>query len=252
MSSLTVFVSFPPDYAEPTAIGQKLGSTFRPNTDEGYTTPFILNHYDTPGNLPEYAEPLPPEPEYATPFSDPPGELNMSGKISCAHRIPTSAPVSGAALTSSHAQYDCPSHRMLSNGYCTPVVHANGPRPVSVVYAEPKSCDSLQRNHTYEEPLWAQWAQTQRRNRLLLADMCTGSRKPLGVISSGAQAVLYQEYTTGVSHLTGVSVLLLFRWERTEPSRTVYTLVSFQEVCKSSVNMSWCTETMQVQTLFNV
>uniref|UniRef100_A0A3P8UZF5 Si:dkey-34d22.1 n=1 Tax=Cynoglossus semilaevis TaxID=244447 RepID=A0A3P8UZF5_CYNSE len=141
------------DYAEPTAIGQKLGSTFRPNTDEGYTTPFILNHYDTPGNLPEYAEPLPPEPEYATPFSDPPGELNMSGKISCAHRIPTSAPVSGAALTSSHAQYDCPSHRMLSNGYCTPVVHANGPRPVSVVYAEPKSCDSLQRNHTYEEPL---------------------------------------------------------------------------------------------------
>uniref|UniRef100_W5M6Y4 Si:dkey-34d22.1 n=1 Tax=Lepisosteus oculatus TaxID=7918 RepID=W5M6Y4_LEPOC len=61
-----------PDYAEPDLIaaGQKLGSTFRPAADEGYTIPLILNHYDVPGKIHEYAEPLPPEPEYATPFSE--------------------------------------------------------------------------------------------------------------------------------------------------------------------------------------
>ncbi|XP_041799225.1 discoidin, CUB and LCCL domain-containing protein 1 isoform X2 [Chelmon rostratus] len=134
------------DYAEPGigTIGQKVGSTFRPSSDEGYTTPFTFNHYDTPGNLPEYAEPLPPEPEYATPFSEQPSEP---------HGPPVPAPNSGTSKASSHAQYDCPSHRMLSNGYCTPALHASGPRPVSVVYAEPKSCDLLLQKHTYEEPL---------------------------------------------------------------------------------------------------
>nr|XP_046254871.1 discoidin, CUB and LCCL domain-containing protein 1 isoform X2 [Scatophagus argus] len=134
------------DYAEPAiaVIGQKVGSTFRPSSNEGYTTPFTFNHYDTPGNLPEYAEPLPPEPEYATPFGDQPPE---------SHGPPAQAPTAGNSTTSSHAQYDCPSHRMLSNGYCTPVLHASGPRPVSVVYAEPKSCDSLLQKHTYEKPL---------------------------------------------------------------------------------------------------
>uniref|UniRef100_UPI0037E72EBC discoidin, CUB and LCCL domain-containing protein 1 isoform X2 n=1 Tax=Semicossyphus pulcher TaxID=241346 RepID=UPI0037E72EBC len=131
------------DYAEP-AVGQKVGSTFRPSSDEGYTTPFTFTHYDTPGNLPEYAEPLPPEPEYATPFSELPSE---------SHGPPVPAPSAGTRTTSSRSQYDCPSHRMLSNGYCTPALHANGPRPVSVVYAEPKSCDSLLQKHTYEEPL---------------------------------------------------------------------------------------------------
>ncbi|XP_059194457.1 discoidin, CUB and LCCL domain-containing protein 1 isoform X2 [Centropristis striata] len=141
------------DYAEPavTAIGQKVGSTFRPTSDEGYTTPFAISHYDTPVNLPEYAEPLPPEPEYATPFSDQLSDSNLptlTGIVhSNAHRH------AGGRKTSSHSQYDCPSHRMLSNGYCTPALHNNGPRPVSVVYAEPKSCDSLLQKHTYEEPL---------------------------------------------------------------------------------------------------
>ncbi|XP_023275569.1 discoidin, CUB and LCCL domain-containing protein 1-like [Seriola lalandi dorsalis] len=147
------------DYAEPAvaAIGQKVGSTFRPSVDEGYTTPFILNHYDTPGNLPEYAEPLPPEPEYATPFSEQLSESNLqtlTGMLhNNTHRPAILAPATGARTTSSHAQYDCPSHRVLSNGYCTPALHASGPRPVSVVYAEPKSCDSLPMKHTYEEPL---------------------------------------------------------------------------------------------------
>ncbi|XP_029307277.1 discoidin, CUB and LCCL domain-containing protein 1 isoform X2 [Cottoperca gobio] len=142
------------DYAEPAvaAIGQKIGSTFRPSSDEGYTTPFTFNHYDTPGNLPEYAEPLPPEPEYATPFSEQLSEFNLPTH-SHTHGPPTPAPNTGTRTTSSHTQYDCPSHRMLSNGYCTPALHINGPRPVSAVYAEPKSCDSLLQKHTYEEPL---------------------------------------------------------------------------------------------------
>ncbi|XP_074538880.1 discoidin, CUB and LCCL domain-containing protein 1 [Halichoeres trimaculatus] len=131
------------DYAEP-AVGQKVGSTFRPSSEEGYTAPFSFSHYDTPGNLPEYAEPLPPEPEYATPFSE---------QLSESHGPLVPAPSGSSRMTPSRSQYDCPSHRMLSNGYCTPALHANGPRPVSVVYAEPKSCDSSLQKHTYEEPL---------------------------------------------------------------------------------------------------
>lgn len=133
-----------PDYAEPAmgSIGQKVGSTFRPSSDEGYTTPFTFNHYDSPaGNLPEYAEPLPPEPEYATPFSE--------------QLVPDShgPPGTGGRTKLRQAQYDCPSHRMLSNGYCTPALPTSAPRPASAVYAEPKSCDSLLQKHTYEEPL---------------------------------------------------------------------------------------------------
>ncbi|XP_061631411.1 discoidin, CUB and LCCL domain-containing protein 1 isoform X1 [Phyllopteryx taeniolatus] len=125
------------DYAQP-AIGQKVGSTFRPGSNEGYTVPFMFNHYDSPGNLPEYAEPLPPEPEYATPF----GEQEPSPSAGGPHGNTRGPPSS----------YDCPSHRMLDNGYCTPALHANAPRPPSAVYAEPKSsCYSLLQR--YEEPL---------------------------------------------------------------------------------------------------
>lgn len=46
-------------------------STFKPLLEEGYTLPLVLSHYDVPGKHHEYAEPLPPEPEYATPFSEP-------------------------------------------------------------------------------------------------------------------------------------------------------------------------------------
>ncbi|XP_072316344.1 discoidin, CUB and LCCL domain-containing protein 1 [Eucyclogobius newberryi] len=128
------------DYAEP--VGQKVGSTFRPSSDEGYTTPFALNLYDTPGNMPEYAEPLPSEPEYATPFGD---QIQESNTYSSPVQAPT-------GTTSSHpAHYDCPSHNMLSNGYCTPVVHKTD--LVNEIYAEPKSCDSLLQKHTYEQPL---------------------------------------------------------------------------------------------------
>ncbi|XP_046759624.1 discoidin, CUB and LCCL domain-containing protein 1-like isoform X2 [Gallus gallus] len=65
-----------PDYAEPDVVqvspSSQLGSsTFKPPPDEGYTLPLVVSHYDVPGKHHEYAEPLPPEPEYATPFGEP-------------------------------------------------------------------------------------------------------------------------------------------------------------------------------------
>lgn len=136
------------DYAAP--VGQKVGSTFRPSSDEGYTTPFALTLYHTPCNLPEYAEPLPPEPEYATPFSD---QLPESNLATSAIHTNTHSAAAGSRTVSHNAHYDCPSHNMLSNGYCTPVIHKNSLHPVTVRYEEPKSCDSLLQKHTYEQPL---------------------------------------------------------------------------------------------------
>ncbi|XP_051921431.1 discoidin, CUB and LCCL domain-containing protein 1 isoform X3 [Hippocampus zosterae] len=132
------------DYAQP-ATGQKVGSTFRPSSDEAYTIPFTFVHYDSPGNLPEYAEPLPPEPEYATPF----GEQDCAPTAGGTHSSARGHPL--AASLDSPGSYECPSHRMLDNGYCTPALHTNAPRPASVVYAEPKSCYSLLQQ--YEEHL---------------------------------------------------------------------------------------------------
>lgn len=157
---ITVFL-FLPDYAAPAPsnVGHKVGSTFRPSSDD-YTTPFTCVHYDTPGNLPEYAEPLPPEPEYATPFSELPSEPKLPCLTaiphSSTHRPPIPLTSTDIRTTPSNSQYDCPSHRILSNGYCTPAVHTTGPRPLSAVYAEPRSSDSLPQKHTYEEPLWEQ------------------------------------------------------------------------------------------------
>lgn len=147
------FCSFS-DYAAPalTANGKKVGSTFRPPSNEGYTTPFTSIHYDTPGSLPEYAEPLPPEPEYATPFSELPSESKLATLAGIVPGNTHRPHLPGASrATPSKSQYDCPAHRVLFNGYCTPALH--GPRPVSEVYAEPRSTDSLLQRHTYEEPL---------------------------------------------------------------------------------------------------
>ncbi|KAG9332053.1 hypothetical protein JZ751_016186 [Albula glossodonta] len=137
-----------PDYAEPELrqAGHKLGSTFRPPADEGYTVPLILNHYDVPGKLPEYAEPLPPEPEYATPFCDQPPDPPLS-------LLRPTCPAQGPRPVLSAAQYDCPGHKTAPNGYCTPAPHAGAPpRKDSVVYAEPQPAVSLPL-HTYHEPL---------------------------------------------------------------------------------------------------
>ncbi|KAL2295905.1 hypothetical protein Nmel_017434 [Mimus melanotis] len=65
-----------PEYAEPDLVqvspcSQTGPSTFKPLLEEGYTLPLVLSHYDVPGKHHEYAEPLPPEPEYAMPFSEP-------------------------------------------------------------------------------------------------------------------------------------------------------------------------------------
>uniref|UniRef100_A0A8C3PM37 Uncharacterized protein n=1 Tax=Calidris pygmaea TaxID=425635 RepID=A0A8C3PM37_9CHAR len=70
--------SHSPEYAEPDLVqlspGSQTGpSTFKPLLDEGYTLPLVVSHYDVPGKYHEYAEPLPPEPEYATPFGEPDG-----------------------------------------------------------------------------------------------------------------------------------------------------------------------------------
>ncbi|XP_030146275.4 discoidin, CUB and LCCL domain-containing protein 1 isoform X7 [Taeniopygia guttata] len=64
-----------PEYTEPDLVqvspsSQTGPSTFKPLLEEGYTLPLVLNHYDIPGKHHEYAEPLPPEPEYAMPFSE--------------------------------------------------------------------------------------------------------------------------------------------------------------------------------------
>ncbi|XP_064254486.1 discoidin, CUB and LCCL domain-containing protein 1-like isoform X5 [Passer domesticus] len=64
-----------PEYTEPDLVqvspsSQTGPSTFKPLLEEGYALPLVLNHYDVPGKHHEYAEPLPPEPEYAMPFSE--------------------------------------------------------------------------------------------------------------------------------------------------------------------------------------
>ncbi|XP_041758202.1 discoidin, CUB and LCCL domain-containing protein 1 isoform X1 [Coregonus clupeaformis] len=145
------------DYAEPDVVagGQKLGSTFRPTVEVGYTVPFTFNHYDTPGKLLEHTEPLPLESEYATPFSDQPPDPNLATPQGTLHNNKHVLPMvsTRTRTTITQAQYDCPSHRELPNGYCTTSLHANGPCPASVVYTEPEplSSNSLLQ-HTYEEP----------------------------------------------------------------------------------------------------
>ncbi|TSQ69516.1 Discoidin, CUB and LCCL domain-containing protein 1 [Bagarius yarrelli] len=126
-------------YAEPDVLtgGQKVGVTFRPPTDEGYTIPFSINHYDTPNQLPEYAEPLRLEPEYATPFNEPlldPSITTQLKNLSELHTAPSAF------------QYDCPAHQSLSNGYCTPFSNGIANR----VQHQPG--DQLVQ-HTYHEPL---------------------------------------------------------------------------------------------------
>lgn len=79
--SITVAISsllcppHPAEYADPDVVqvspaSQTAPSTFKPAPEEGYTLPLVVNHYDVPSKYHEYAEPLPPEPEYATPFID--------------------------------------------------------------------------------------------------------------------------------------------------------------------------------------
>lgn len=85
-------------------------STFRPLRDEGYTVPLVVSHYDVPVKYHEYAEPLPPEPEYATPFSEP--------EPAGTRRSPCSMP---GLPASPLLRYDAPAPRAgeLPAGVCT-------------------------------------------------------------------------------------------------------------------------------------
>ncbi|XP_068773930.1 discoidin, CUB and LCCL domain-containing protein 1-like [Struthio camelus] len=107
-----------PEYAEPDVVqvspsSQTGPSTFKPALDEGYTLPLVVNHYDVPGKYHEYAEPLPPEPEYATPFSEQAPEPAGTRRNVCVIKVVPSA-LSRAESPGSppspgwRAQYDSP------------------------------------------------------------------------------------------------------------------------------------------------
>ncbi|KAL7980425.1 hypothetical protein Chor_001579 [Crotalus horridus] len=108
-----------PEYAEPDLVQVSPGcqlapSTFKPAMDEGYTLPLVVNPYDVPGKQHEYTEPLPLEPEYATPFVEQPAEL---GRGPCrtnlgVQMLPFSERLGGSlaplGLHKSSLQYDFP------------------------------------------------------------------------------------------------------------------------------------------------
>ncbi|CAL8339102.1 unnamed protein product [Gadus morhua 'NCC'] len=154
----------PNDYAQPAAGGQALSSTFRPGQNPGLTAAFSFSRNHGPATLPEYATPLPPEPEYATPFSEqlpeardparPKGAPGRDNRLRTTLPPPPPPPPTGGEASPDHTHYDCPSHRLLSNGYCTPSNQGAAPRPSSAVYSEPEQPYSLlQAQPTYEELL---------------------------------------------------------------------------------------------------
>uniref|UniRef100_A0A8C5CGZ5 Si:dkey-34d22.1 n=1 Tax=Gadus morhua TaxID=8049 RepID=A0A8C5CGZ5_GADMO len=154
----------PNDYAQPAAGGQTLSSTFRPGPNPGLTAAFSFSRNHGPATLPEYATPVPPEPEYATPFSEqlpeardparPKGAPGRDNRLRTTLPPPPPPPPTGGEASPDHTHYDCPSHRLLSNGYCTPSNQGAAPRPSSAVYSEPEQPYSLlQAQHTYEELL---------------------------------------------------------------------------------------------------
>ncbi|XP_065154514.1 discoidin, CUB and LCCL domain-containing protein 1 [Paramisgurnus dabryanus] len=139
------------DYAEPDVVaGQMVGLTFRPTMEEGYTVPYALNHYDTPGTLSEYTYPLPPEPEYATPFGETPIDSLISSPVHSRHN-PNLPVCRSTECTTTQQQYDCPAHRVISNGYCTPVTHHTNQCKTNVIYTEPQTVQPIL--HAYHEPL---------------------------------------------------------------------------------------------------
>lgn len=81
-------------------------STFKPAPDEGYMLPLVVSHYAVPGQYHEYAEPLPPEPEYATPFGDP--EPVGTRRSPCGIAGHPGAPSRTGSPESPPARYDAP------------------------------------------------------------------------------------------------------------------------------------------------
>ncbi|XP_075765074.1 discoidin, CUB and LCCL domain-containing protein 1-like isoform X1 [Pelodiscus sinensis] len=164
-----------PEYAEPDVVqvspnSQTAPSTFKPSPDEGYTLPLVLNHYDVPGKYHEYAEPLPPEPEYATPFTEQALESvgTAAKKNVCIIKVvPT--PQGWAGLLASptspgmQPQYDFPAQRP---GETLNGTRGEGSHQPSVMYTEtqaertpslwvdiPVGPTTSPLSHIYHEPL---------------------------------------------------------------------------------------------------
>ncbi|XP_028836481.1 discoidin, CUB and LCCL domain-containing protein 1 [Denticeps clupeoides] len=132
------------EYAEPDMLSgaSKWSSTFRPPVEEDYTIPFMRNHYDTPGKLPEYAEPLCPEPEYATPFSEQVPDTSIALPLDMLQKFKHHA-CQGFRTSVTQAAYDSPSQGAPANSYNTSLSFPSSPRRTSTVYTEPQTLDPL-------------------------------------------------------------------------------------------------------------
>ncbi|XP_066495154.1 discoidin, CUB and LCCL domain-containing protein 1-like [Tiliqua scincoides] len=146
-----------PEYAEPdvvqvSPVSQTAPSTFKPAPDEGYTLPLVVNHYDVPGKYHEYAEPLPPEPEYATPFVEQAAEPEGGAgrKNICVVRVIPSSQSQAGQLSSPgcpepQTQYDFPTQRPVgkqdnATGEAGPL---EGPVEAGTLYMEPQGDRTL-------------------------------------------------------------------------------------------------------------
>ncbi|XP_061453798.1 discoidin, CUB and LCCL domain-containing protein 1-like isoform X2 [Rhineura floridana] len=141
-----------PEYAEPDVVQispttQSIPSTFKPALDEGYTLPLVVNHYDVPGKCHEYAEPLPPEPEYATPFIDQPAEpeVDTCSKNVCGIKVLSSPQSQAGSLVSprcleAQMQYDFPAQRPAEkpDSKAGEAGLWEGPAQTGKVYTEPQ------------------------------------------------------------------------------------------------------------------
>ncbi|CAL8286803.1 unnamed protein product [Merluccius merluccius] len=141
------------NYAEPAAGSPALGSTFRPGPAQDHAALYSFVQHRAPGHLPEYAQPLPPEPEYATPFGEqlPDGRDPPPGAWTGLPPPPPPPPACGDSPPGP-SHYDCPSHRVLSDGYCTPSHRGAAPLLASGPYSVLQLADA-QDKHTYEELL---------------------------------------------------------------------------------------------------
>ncbi|CAM4676147.1 discoidin, CUB and LCCL domain-containing protein 1 isoform X1 [Caretta caretta] len=137
-----------PEYAEPDMVqvspsSQTAPSTFKPALDEGYTLPLVVNHYDVPGKYHEYAEPLPPEPEYATPFTEQALEAGgaTAKKNTCVIKVVPTTQGRAGSLASPMSpgiqpQYDFPAQRLGETPNST---RREGSHQASTVYTEPQT-----------------------------------------------------------------------------------------------------------------
>lgn len=167
---LLMFFFFPlTEYAEPDVVqvspsSQNAPSTFKPAPDEGYTLPLVVNHYDVPGKYHEYAEPLPPEPEYATPFIEQATETEGGAgpKNVCVVKFIPSSQSHAGQLTSPgcpepQTPYDFPTQRLAGkqDKAADEAGLLEGPGEASTLYMEPQGDRtlSLRDGHPASQPV---------------------------------------------------------------------------------------------------